>query len=409
MPGQAGADGYGALEALVWPRNPRLKARGLICGEMWVQHQKHAAIIFACKFTDHQRTIARGSLPVNVTCAVRRDVIPQRIKILTAALCQTFQSSLDARQDFQIFFAWSHGWIDESFRFQIDVPRLLQESEREAGDDTERFLTVNTTARKGHRHDLLHAIVLGEIRKINGRLQHRRGSGGPFCFSGFDPEGERRHRQFFVLEFDHRADRLSRKDVFWQLQAHFDPGERDRRKDAGHQDDGDEAGENQEEKIVAGVQRRERYEEDSGQVDPAIAGDAVFHLVANPAEGGTLGEDRDERDANPACDRQRDERGSAGETDLAEFRGGAGIKSEQKRGRESDHREKKRADSGPIGLGPELRESGVHTHSETFTKEREQTRRYREARIRWLPIFSARRRGANWRRRGEKKRRRQAA
>src|SRR2546422_8536368 len=48
-------------------------------------------------------------------------------------------------------------------------------------------------------------------------------------------------RQFFILEFDHRADRLARKDMFWHLQAHFDPRESNRRKNAGHQDDGDEA------------------------------------------------------------------------------------------------------------------------------------------------------------------------
>jgi len=43
------------------------------------------------------------------------------------------------------------------------------------------------------------------IREINGRLQHRRGSGRAFWLSGFDPEGERWQRQFFILEFDHRA------------------------------------------------------------------------------------------------------------------------------------------------------------------------------------------------------------
>src|SRR5258708_6273696 len=120
---------------------------------MGVEDKQDAAIVLARKFPDHQRTIAGGSFPVNVTRAVRGDVIAQRVEILAAALRQTLQSSLDARQDFQILFARSHGWIDESFRFQIDVPRLLQEPEREASDDSERFLAVNTTARKGHGHD----------------------------------------------------------------------------------------------------------------------------------------------------------------------------------------------------------------------------------------------------------------
>src|SRR6267142_2541968 len=405
---------------------------------MWVEDKQDAAIVLARKLADHQRTKACGSFPVNVTRAVRGDVIPQRVKILTAALGQTFESSLDARQNFQIFFARSHGRIDESFRFQIDVPGLLQESEREASDDAECFLTVNTTARKGHGHGLLHAVMLREIWEINGRLDHRCWSGRPFWLSGFDPEGERWQCQFLILEFDHRADRLARKDVFGHPQAHFDPREGNRRKNAGHQDDGDEACKNQEEKIVAGVQRGERDEEDSGHIDPALPGDAEFHLVADPAEGGALREDGDERDAYPAGNRQRDELGSAVEANPAEFRGGAGIKRKKKRGGESDHGEKERTDGGAVGFGPELRESGpgsahfagrggqkqiprsarndkylrvrmVSTKLPRATKERGRIRRCRAARIPWLPIFSATRRGANWRRRGEKRRRRQDA
>src|SRR6267378_4314945 len=99
---------------------------------MRVEDKQDATIVLARKFADHQRTKARGSFPVNVTRAVGRDIVPQRVKILTAAFRQTFKSSLDARQNFQIFFAWSHGRIDESFRFQIDVPGLLQESEGKA-------------------------------------------------------------------------------------------------------------------------------------------------------------------------------------------------------------------------------------------------------------------------------------
>src|SRR5882762_9492195 len=96
---------------------------------MRVQDEQDAAIVLARKFPDHQGTKTRGSFPVNMTRAVRGDVIPQRVKILPTALGQTFQSSLDARQDFQIFFARSHGWIDESFRFQIEVAGLLRSEE----------------------------------------------------------------------------------------------------------------------------------------------------------------------------------------------------------------------------------------------------------------------------------------
>src|SRR5882762_7002992 len=190
MPSQAGTDGYGALEAFIWRCVFHLEASGLLCGEVRVEDQQDAAIVLARKFPDHQGTKARGSFPVNVTRAVRGDVIPQRVKVLPAALGQTFQSSLDARQNFQIFFARSHGWVDESFRFQIEVAGLLQKSEREASDDAERFLSINTTVRKRHWHGLLHAVVLGEIREVNGCLQNRCGSGGCLWVGGFHPEGE---------------------------------------------------------------------------------------------------------------------------------------------------------------------------------------------------------------------------
>src|SRR6266852_7343576 len=198
MPGQAGADGYSTLEAFFWRRVFHLEASGLIRGEMRVKDKQDAAIVLARKFPHHQRTVARGGLPVNVTRAVRRDVIAKRVKVLATALRQTFESSLDARQDFKIFFSRSHGWIDESFRFQIEVAGFLQESKWKASGDAEGFLTINATSREGHGDDLLHAVVPWEIGKINGRLQHRRGRSGPFCLGGFDAEGERWQRQFFI-------------------------------------------------------------------------------------------------------------------------------------------------------------------------------------------------------------------
>src|SRR6266436_8371278 len=149
MPGQAGADGYSAPEAFIWRRVFHLESSGLILGEMRVKDKQDAAIVLAREFPDHQRTIARGGFPVNMTRAVCRDVIAERVKVLATALRQTFQGSLDARQNFQIFFAWSHGWIDESFRFQIEVAGFLQESKWKASDDAEGFLTIDATPREG--------------------------------------------------------------------------------------------------------------------------------------------------------------------------------------------------------------------------------------------------------------------
>src|ERR1700682_5782062 len=127
MPSEGGADGYSALEALIC-RCVFLEAGDFLRGEVRVENQQDAAIILARKFANHQRTVASGSLPVNVTRTICSDVIPQRVKILAAALRQTFESSLDAWQDFQIFLTRSDGWIDEGFRFQIEKAGLLQKS-----------------------------------------------------------------------------------------------------------------------------------------------------------------------------------------------------------------------------------------------------------------------------------------
>ena len=109
-------------------------------------------------------------------------------------------------------------------------------------------------------------------------------AGAFFGLDGFHAQRKRRQRQLFVLQFDSGADRLARENVLRQLQAHLDAGERDRRKNAGHQNNGDQARENQEEQIVAGVQRGERDENDSADINPAFAGNAVLHFVADPAQ-----------------------------------------------------------------------------------------------------------------------------
>ena len=76
--------------------------------------------------------------------------------------------------------------------------------------------------------------------------------------------------------------------MFGQYEPHCDPRERDGREDAGHQDDGDEARENQEEEIVSGVQRRECDKKDPAEIDPPFKRDAVLHFVTDPAERRAL-------------------------------------------------------------------------------------------------------------------------
>ncbi len=184
-------------------------------------------------------------------------------------------------------------------------------------------------------------------------------SGRAFRPGSFDAQRKRRQRQLFVFEFHDGADGLARKEMLGQDETHGDAGESDRGEDAGDQDDGDEARENQKQKIVAGVQRRKGDEEDSGQVDPACARNAVVHLVAEPAERRALGQDGNESDAHPGGNGESGERRSAGESELAEFRGRAGIERQEQGGGERGHGEKESAHGGAIGSGPELREGGI--------------------------------------------------
>src|SRR6267142_4793277 len=123
---------------------------------------------------------------------------------------------------------------------------FLQEAKREACDDAESVLAVAYADWKGNGHGLLGAAALGQIRKIDRRFKksgRRRILGG----YGFHAQREGRQRELFVLEFEGGANRLARENVLGQLQAHGYAGESDGRKNSGHQNDGDQAGENQEE------------------------------------------------------------------------------------------------------------------------------------------------------------------
>ena len=68
-----------ALEALIGRNHSRFQTGGFIFGEMRIENEQDAAVVFAREFADHQGTRARRSFPVNVTRAVIGKVIPQRI------------------------------------------------------------------------------------------------------------------------------------------------------------------------------------------------------------------------------------------------------------------------------------------------------------------------------------------
>src|SRR6266478_458575 len=54
VPGQAGADRDGTLEAFARRRHSRLAAGGFFGGQMRIENEQDAAVVFAGKFADHQ-------------------------------------------------------------------------------------------------------------------------------------------------------------------------------------------------------------------------------------------------------------------------------------------------------------------------------------------------------------------
>src|SRR5713226_208481 len=245
--------------------------------------------------------------------------------------------------------------------------RLLQEAEGKARDDAECVLPISTALGKGDGNALAHAAALWQIREIDRRLE-KSGGGATFGLRGFDAQGKGGQGEFFILQFDARADWLPGKDMLRQFQAHGHAGERNGGKNSRHQDSGDQAGENQKQKIVAGVQRREGDEDNARHVKPALARDLVIHFVAKPAQRSAAGEHRHQGDGNPAGDQERAKSGDARETHATELGGGSRIECEQKRDRERRDGEKERANAGAIRLGPELRDGGGDAHGAAIHK-----------------------------------------
>src|SRR5947208_14079292 len=104
--------------------------------------------------------------------AVVRDVIAQRVKILASALGKTFERSLQARENFQVFRGRLDGGINERLGFQIHMARFPKEAEGEPSVVAESFLAIDAAPRTRHGNDLLHAVTHWEVRKVKQRLPH---------------------------------------------------------------------------------------------------------------------------------------------------------------------------------------------------------------------------------------------
>ena len=238
----------------------------------------------------------------------------------------------------------------------------MQEAERESRDDAKCVLPVDATLRKRDRYALAQSFLARQIRKINLRLEHRGRGVRFFRHDGFDGQRKRRHGQLFIFQFNGGPFRLACKNMLGHFEIKLDAGETDGGENTGHQDDGDQTGEDQKKEIVAGVERGESDEQRAENVDPAGAGDLVLHLVADPAERRALGERRDEGHGDPGSDGERQQRTSSGQEHVAKFGRDARVKRKNKRDAQSDHGKEKRADGGPVGFRPKLRESGWMSH-----------------------------------------------
>ena len=349
-PGDCGAKGNRALESVFFGAR-RSGQSGKAVG---IKDEEDTAIVFASEFADHQGAETSGRFPVDVASAVGGNIIAERVEILAAAFGDGFHGALNAGENFKEFRRGFHGWIDESFRGEIEAARFLQKSKRETGDDTEGVLAVDAARGKEKRHRLRDGFLPGEIWKIDGRFEHG-GRGSVLFTDAFHAKRERGESQLFVFEFEGSANGLTSENVFGKLQAHFDAGECDGRENAGHEDGSDEAGENQEEKVVAGVEGGESDEDDTDDVDPAFHSDAVLHAIADPAKSGAFGEDRNQSNRNPRGHEKSDESGSACQRHIAKLRGCAGIEGEDEGDGEGGDGEEKCADGGAV----RFREQGV--------------------------------------------------
>jgi len=350
-PRQGSAVGDGLLEAVdvggggVW----------LGGGAVRIEDQKNAVIVFAGEFANHEGAGARRSLPVDVANAVGGQIVAQSVEILTAALGGAFDGALNAGKKFEKFRGRFDGGIDEGFTEEIEAAGLLEKAKREARHDAKGFLAVSATMREKKRDRLLHGLFAGDVGKVNG-CGEKSGGGLALFGDALDAQRKRGERELFVLEFQGGAQGLPSEDVLRKVEAHFDAGESDRGEDTGHENAGNQTGEDEKEEIIAGVDGGERNENDAGDVDPTFAREPVFHAVTEPANGSAPGEDGNERDGNPTSDQKGGEGGSAGEGKVAELRGSAGIKSQGHGDGESRDGKEEGAETGAIGFGATGRE-----------------------------------------------------
>ncbi len=138
--------------------------------------------------------------------------------------------------------------------------------------------------------------------------------------------------------------------MFGQVQAQLHAAQNDLRKQAGDQDSRQQAGQRHEQQIIAGVERGQRDDENSGQVDDALARHAIVHAIGQPSQGRAPRQHRDHREGHPGGERQRAERGKRRGGGAPIFGGHARVERQQQRGAERDDGNGEGAPGGPVDL-----------------------------------------------------------
>ncbi len=90
--------------------------------------------------------------------------------------------------------------------------------------------------------------------------------------------------------------------MFWKFETDFHSRESDARKNSGEKNYREHAADNQEQQIVAGVERRESYGKNSGEINHSLFRDAIIHLIREPAKRRAARESGYRGDSGPTCE-----------------------------------------------------------------------------------------------------------
>ena len=139
----------------------------------------------------------------------------------------------------------------------------------------------------------------------------------------------------------------------------LDSGEHDARKHAGNQNACEQAGENQEQQIVAGIDGGEHQHENADEVDDAVARELVINLICEPAKAGAPRECGNDGYGHPAGDSKRKQRGDSGDPDAPFLRSRRGKQREEKSNGERQDGDAEIAPAGAIAPMPHASDDGV--------------------------------------------------